>query len=121
MKKIFHEKTLIGIHITDIDHGSNAVTDASHSLQVVTLKYPKGASTKIHQYSGAVKKTVGIQKHIIVINGKIKIDLYIDENTKVNEIIIGKGESFILIEGGWKINFIEDSELIETKNGPFVN
>jgi len=65
-------------------------------------------------------KDFTVQEFFYIISGKLKIDLYDDRenDNKVSEVVIGPGDSIILNTGhGFK--FIEDTKMLELKQGPY--
>lgn len=121
MKKIFYKKTLIGIRVRRLQKGSVPITDPKESVQVVGLKHPKGAYLKAHAHKPRRRVTPCLQEGLIVRKGKIKIDLYTPESLeKFKSITLKAGEMFLLLNGGYGIHILEDAEMFEFKNGPFL-
>ena len=58
-------------------------------------------------------------KLLIIRKGKIKLSVYTQNGTLIEKVLLKKGELFLLVEGGIGIDFINDSEIYEIKNGPF--
>ena len=120
MKKIVYKKKLIGILLRTIPTGSVPITDGHEPLQLVTLRHPKGAYLKAHMHMPKKRVTKSLQESLIVKKGKIKLDLYGQDKKKFKTIQLKQGELFILMSGGYGIHILKNSELIEVKNGPFV-
>jgi len=61
-----------------------------------------------------------VQEFFYVVSGKVKFDLYPDENkaNKISEVILGGGDTIIL-NTGHGLTFLEDAKLIELKQGPY--
>lgn len=120
MEKIFYKKQLVGIKITKINKGSHPITDTKEYIQLVTLKHSKGSYLKAHTHAPKRRVTKKLQEVIVVTKGKIRADLYNDEHQLFKNIFISAGQVFILLNGGIGIHFLQDSEIIEIKNGPFL-
>lgn len=123
MEKIFYKDVLVGILITSMPDGSVPLTDGGEPLQMVALKHPKGAYLKAHAHAPRERVTQSLQEALIVKKGRVSIDLYAKEESgfiKFKTVELAVGEVFILMNGGYGINMLEDSELIEVKNGPFL-
>ena len=118
MEKIFYKKTLIGIRIKKLAKGSMPITDPKESVQVIGLKHPKGAYLKAHAHKPRRRVTTRLQEGLVVRKGKIRIDLYAPK--KFKSVILRAGEMFLLLNGGYGIHILEDAELFEFKNGPFL-
>jgi hypothetical protein len=120
MEKIYYGKTLAGIRIRRITKGSNPITDGKEAVQIVTLKHPKGKYLAAHKHEHRVRTTQSLQECLFVKKGKIRLDLYTPKDTCFKRVTLTEGDAFLLISGGVGIHIIENSELIEVKNGPFV-
>lgn len=123
MRTIFYKKTLVGIKITKIPKGSVPVTADQEPLQMVTLKHPSGAYLKAHTHMPKKRITAKLQECLIVKKGAAQIDLYAPSGKKYKKfktLTITQGQIFILMNGGYGIRITKDAELIEVKNGPFV-
>lgn len=120
MEEIIYKNTIIGIKISHIPQGSIPQTKDNQPLQLVTLKHPKGTHLKAHMHTPKKRTTESLQECLIVKSGKISLDLYTRTGEKIKTLQLDTNEIFILMDGGIGINILEDSELIEVKNGPFV-
>lgn len=120
MENIIYKNTLIGIRVKKLPDGSKPLTDSKEPLQVVSLKHPKGKYLLAHAHSPKKRVTHSLQECLIIKKGKVKIDLYSPDKKLFKRIYLNQGDLFILMNGGYGIHMMEDSELIEVKNGPFV-
>lgn len=121
MEKFVYKNILIGIRIKRLQKGSVPITDPKESVQLVGLKHPKGAYLKAHMHKLRRRVTARLQEGLFVRKGKIKIDLYAPETwKKFKSITLKAGEMFLLLNGGYGIHIVEDAELFEFKNGPFL-
>ncbi len=123
MENIYHHDVLVGIKISTIESGSLPITKENESLQLVTLKHPKGAYLKAHYHSASNVVAAKVQESLFCRKGKVKLDVFGlgPKPPLVQEVVLEEGEMFILLNGGYGITLLEDSELIEHKNGPFMN
>lgn len=120
MEKFYHKNNLVAIRITSIQKGSIPITQNNQPVQVVTLKHPKGTYLKAHMHQPKKRITSRLQECLIVKKGKIKIDLFGFDKVHFKSVYLKEGQVLILVEGGYGITLVEDSEVIEVKNGPFV-
>ena len=121
MEEIFYQKTLVGIRVQCMQAGSLPLTNAKESLQLLTLKYKKNTHTiAAHGHAPKKRVTQCLQECLIVRKGKIKIDLYAPDKSYLKSFHLKAGELFILLQGGLAVHFLEDSEVFELKNGPFI-
>lgn len=120
MDRIYHYKKLIAIRIKNIPKGSMPVTEGSEPLQLVTLKHPKGTYLKAHTHIPKRRVTERLQECLTVRKGKIKLDLYDEDKKLFRKITLQEGQTLIIVRGGYGIHLLENSELVEVKNGPFL-
>lgn len=115
-----YKKSLIGIKISDMAEGSIPITSPDQPLQIVTLKHKKSVYLKAHTHMPKERQTKHLQECLFVKRGKIKIDLYTTSKKYFQSLFLKEGQIFLLIEGGYGIHIIQDCEMFEFKNGPFV-
>jgi|SRR3989344_2652695 len=120
MDKYIYKDRLVALRIQKIRDGSVPQTDPKEPLQVVTLKHIKGKYLQAHMHAPKNRKTQSLQECLVVIKGMIGVDLYASDRTLFKKVTLGVGEMLILLNGGYGINFLKDSEIFEVKNGPFV-
>lgn len=123
MQEIWYKEILVGIKISTIKKGSIPVTKGKEPLQMVTLKHPKGSYLKAHAHVPKRRVTSKMQECLIVKKGAVKIDLYAPLGKKFEKfktVSLIQGQIFILMNGGFGIHIMKDAELIEVKNGPFI-
>ena len=90
------------------------------SLQLLTLKHPRGTYLKAHLHSPRKRVPQRLQEGWIVRKGKVRLDLYGPDKRFFKYIFLKKGQAFILITGGIAIHVLDDTEIFEVKNGPFI-
>jgi len=119
VEKFYYKKTLVGVRIITFPRGSTPVTNERESLQLLTLKHPRGTYLKAHLHLPRKRITNRLQEGWIVRKGKVRLDLYGPDKRFFKYIFLKKGQAFILIAGGIAINFLDNAEIFEVKNGPF--
>jgi len=121
MKVFEHKNHVIGIHVQKFNSGVVPITKDTEALQVLTLKHKKGVSIKPHTHIPKKRTTGDLQECLVVKKGKIKIDLYTTNKKLLTSVFVKAGEAFLLVSGGHAVTIIEDAEIFEIKNGPFVD
>ncbi len=120
MEKIFNNKVLIAILIKKFKKGVESVTEPLEPLQVLVHKRQEGEYTKAHLHESKKRLTQKLQECLVVLKGKIKVDLYGADKKLFKSIFLSIGQVLILMNGGHAVRLLEDSEIIEIKNGPFI-
>lgn len=120
MEKIIYNNTLIAIRFKEFKDGAIPLTDPLEPLQLLVHKRPKGKHTPAHTHLPKKRVTEKLQECLVVIKGKIRIDLYGPDKKNFKYIFLSAGEVIILMNGGHSVHLVKESEIIEIKNGPFV-
>ena len=90
-------------------------------LQVGIHSRPKGDTVSAHFHNPFPElKNLPVQEFFYVKSGKVRIELYDERENdrKVSEVIAGEGDTVVL-NTGHGMTFLEDTELIELKQGPY--
>lgn len=108
----------MAVKIDSFQKGVNPITADNQPLQLLTLKRDKGEIVNKHTHPKKIRQTNSLQECLVVIKGKIKVDLYSFKGILFESIEVSKGEAFITLDGDHAVEFLEDSEVFEVKNGP---
>ncbi len=120
MEKISHKKTLIAIRVKRLKNGAIPLTESGEPLQVLSHKRKAGKKTPAHFHLPKRRVTQTLQECLVIIKGRIKVDLYGTHKKKIKSIYLTNGDIVIFMGGGHAVHILEDTEFIEVKNGPFV-
>ncbi|TSC79448.1 MAG: hypothetical protein G01um101429_435 [Parcubacteria group bacterium Gr01-1014_29] len=120
MDEIYYKKILVGIRVRTLKKGSVPITRDEEPLQLLGLKHPKGHYFVPHRHTPMKRVSNQLQECLVVRKGKVKVDIYAPGDIKFKSVILKEGELFILLNGGYGIHVLEDAELFELKNGPFL-
>lgn len=118
--EIKYKNKLVAIVLGRFPDGSIPQTDGKEPLQLVTLKHPKGKYLLAHTHTPKKRQTAKMQECLIVKKGRIKIDIYGPDKKMFKKITLKTGDLILLVDGGYGIHVLDDAEMIELKNGPFV-
>jgi cupin fold WbuC family metalloprotein len=122
MEKIQNkEGSLVAIKIGSVSQGTVPITETEEPLQVLSLKHEKGYLVAPHKHHPHKRETSHLQECLIVLHGKLRIHFF-DESTKeeIKYLDLVPGEACITISGPHSVEFLEDSNVLEIKNGPFI-
>lgn len=100
--------------------GVQFFTDSTNPLQIGIHERLKGVSLSphIHRLTSTLKINT-IQEILFVQRGKIKMTFYTNIGKYINQSILNKGDSVLLIDGGHGVEFLKDSRVFEVKQGPY--
>jgi len=83
------------------------------------MRRPKGHVVDPHVHNPVVRTIVGTQEVLVMRRGKILISLYSEEFALNAEITLQAGDVILLAAGGHRIEVLEESEILEVKQGPY--
>jgi hypothetical protein len=118
---ITHQNILLAIIIRN-DFNENGITfftDNSFSQQLGYMKRCSGYKIQPHRHNMVERKVLLTQEVLFLKSGKIRVDFYSDNQIYVQSIILLKGDVILLAGGGHGFEMLEDSEIIEVKQGPY--
>ena len=114
-------KTLaIILRTTYKEKGINFFTPNEFSQQLAYMNHPSGYEIQPHLHN-AVQREVQFTKEVLFIkSGKVRVDFYDDEKNYLESRILESGDVILLAFGGHGFEMIDDSEIIEVKQGPYT-
>ena len=65
-------------------------------------------------------KTINeIQEVLYIEHGKVEVEFYESSGKKIGNAILNSGDTILLLSGGHGFNILEDTKMIEVKQGPY--
>ena len=100
------------------DKNVEFVTPKDFGLQLGVHKRKKGEYVKAHDHVPFdTLKNLQVQEILIVKKGKMSVGLYY--NKKICKEVIVSSNEIILLNTGHNVKFLDDTEMIEVKQGPY--
>jgi hypothetical protein len=96
------------------------VTPPDFSLQLGSMSRPAGYKVVPHTHNLVRRETIGTQEVLFIKRGRIEIDFYSLDQKYLQSSILSAGDIVLLAGAGHGINVLEDAEIVEIKNGPFI-
>ena len=100
--------------------GINFYTPNDFSQQLASMKHPKGHLIEPHFHNKIIREVHYTQEVLIIRKGKLRVDFYDDQCNYIESKILNKDDIIILVTGGHGFEVLEDLEMIEVKQGPYV-
>jgi hypothetical protein len=94
-------------------------TEPSSPLQLATMRHPAGHVIPPHTHHAAPRVVTLTQEALFVRSGLLRADLYDCERNHAGSKTLEAGDVMLLIRGGHGFTFLEETELIEVKQGPY--
>lgn len=121
-REIKYEGQLLAIIVSNeySDGGIHFFTPDDFSQQLAFMKHPAGKVIQPHVHN-PVKREVHYTKEVLFIRrGKVRIDFYTNSRKYLESYILNTGDVILLSEGGHGFVMLEESEIIEVKQGPYA-
>lgn len=100
--------------------GITFVTPDDFSQQLAYMHHPAGHVILPHIHN-EVKREILYTKEVLAIKkGKLRCDFYTDEKQYIKSEYVESGDVILLASGGHGFECIEETEMIEIKQGPYA-
>src|SRR5690348_9034015 len=88
--------------------------------QLGLVVYPKGGEVARHYHRPIERQIVGTSEVILVRSGRCLLDLYDRDLQLAQTRELGAGDVVVLVTGGHGFRMLEDTVLLEVKQGPYL-
>ncbi|MBT8523614.1 hypothetical protein G6735_04720 [Polynucleobacter paneuropaeus] len=100
--------------------GIEFLTPNSYSQQLGYMGRPKGYKIDPHVHNPISREVLFTKEVLFIKSGKVRVDFYDDEKIYLESRIVAVGDVILLASGGHGFEMLEDSEIIEVKQGPYA-
>jgi len=101
--------------------GLNFITDPKCSFQIACINYPAAQVIERHIHPKFERKIRETIECFFVKKGRLLISFYDDQKKHVNDYTVNEGEMVLLLSGGHSLQYLEPTQLIEVRQGPYNN
>ncbi|HBI23187.1 MAG TPA: hypothetical protein DDX84_03025 [Nitrospiraceae bacterium] len=122
LEEIRDGDTFIAIIIRAKYHspGLKFFTPSTFSQQLGFLNHKKGNIIKNHVHNPVPREVIYTQEVLFIREGKLRVDLYGNSNRFITSRILEGGDVILLAGGGHGFEILEDTSMIEVKQGPYA-
>ena len=99
--------------------GIEFFTPNDFSQQLGYMNREKGYAIPPHRHNLVERKVTLTQEVLYIKSGKVRVDFYDNEQKYLQSSIVTTGDVILLADGGHGFEMLEDSEMIEVKQGPY--
>ncbi|MCS7259271.1 MAG: hypothetical protein NZ765_00610 [Anaerolineae bacterium] len=96
------------------------VTPDSYYQQAGFIVYPRGGVIRRHMHLPLQRHLVGTSEALIVRKGRVEAELFALDKTPLGTWILEEGDLILLVAGGHGFRCLEDTILLEIKQGPYT-
>ena len=122
IENVIHKEKLLSV-IIRVNYKSDGIeffTPDDFSQQLAYMNRAKNYVIPPHVHN-AVQRDVHFTQEVLVIkSGKVRVDYYDDDRKYLESRILNQGDVVLLAYGGHGFEMLEDSEMIEVKQGPYA-
>ena len=122
LDRVLHGGNLFAIIIrSDFSKdGIEFFTPNDFSQQLAYMNRPAGYRITPHVHNKVQREVYYTQEVLFIKKGKVKIDFYDDARKHVGTRVLETGDVIMLASGGHGFEMLEQTEMIEVKQGPFA-
>ena len=100
--------------------GIHFFTPHDFSQQLAYMQHPPGKIIKPHVHQPAPREVQYTQEVLFIRKGKLRVDFYSGQQTYLESHVLSTGDVILLITGGHGFEMLEEVEMVEVKQGPYL-
>ena len=122
IQRIIHNDKLLSIIIRHNfrKDGIEFFTPNDFSQQLAYMKRPKDYLIPPHIHNAVPREVLYTKEVLFIKSGKVRVDFYDDDKVYLKSSILEQGDVILLAFGGHGFYMLEESEIMEVKQGPYA-
>lgn len=122
IERIEHNADLLAIVIRSdyTKEGIEFFTPNNFSQQLAYMNRPSGYTIEPHVHNKVHREVLYTQEVLFIKKGRVRIDFYDEHRNYVETRTLKSGDVIMLTSGGHGFQMLEDTEMIEVKQGPYA-
>ncbi len=100
--------------------GIHFFTPNELSQQLAHMRHPVGKVIEPHVHNPVLRKVQYTQEVLFIKRGKLRVDFYNDQQQYLESRVLEAGDVILLVTGGHGFEVLEEIEMLEVKQGPYV-
>lgn len=102
------------------ESGVHFFTPPELSQQLAYMRHPAGKTIDAHVHNPVARNVIATQEVLFIRSGKMRVDFYAPDRTYIGSRILEGGDTILLASGGHGFEVLEETEMIEVKQGPYA-
>jgi mannose-6-phosphate isomerase-like protein (cupin superfamily) len=102
------------------ESGIHFFTENTLSQQLAFMNHPAGKLIAPHVHNPVPREVQFTQEVLFIRKGRLRVDFYDTDQHYLLSRVLGPGDVILLIQGGHGFEVLEEVEMIEVKQGPYV-
>jgi len=122
IENILHKGQTLAV-LLRVNHHADGIEFFSpddFSQQLGYMNRPQGYVIPPHVHNPVPREVQYTKEVLFIKSGKVRVDFYDDEQNYLESRILQQGDVILLAFGGHGFEMIEESEIIEVKQGPYA-
>jgi len=122
IENVAHEGRVLALIVRSNFHqsGIRFFTPDDYSQQLAYMNRPQGYIIQPHIHNSVPRQVQYTKEVLFIRSGKVRVDFYDDNKNYLESRILVGGDVILLAFGGHGFQMLEDSEIIEVKQGPYA-
>jgi mannose-6-phosphate isomerase-like protein (cupin superfamily) len=100
--------------------GIEFFTPGDFSQQLGYMKRAKGYEIQEHMHKLQSREVKYTQETLFIKRGRVRVDFYTDDRVYISSRELKGGDVILLASGGHGFEFLEETEMMEVKQGPYL-
>lgn len=100
--------------------GVRFVTEDNYSQQMAYMHHEKGKIIDAHIHNHEHRDVVDMQEVLVIRKGKLRVDFYANDRQYFGSKEVNSGDIILLVSGGHGFEVLEEIEMVEIKQGPYL-
>lgn len=100
--------------------GIHFLTQDDYSQQLAYMNHPKGKVIDAHMHNHIERKVFYTQEVLVIKKGILRVDFYDNTQMYLQSVVLNAGDIILLASGGHGFKVLEEIEMIEIKQGPYL-
>ncbi|HEC25939.1 MAG TPA: hypothetical protein ENI67_00810 [Gammaproteobacteria bacterium] len=100
--------------------GIHFFTPSDFSQQLAYMHHPQGKLIEPHVHNSVRREVHYTQEVLFIRKGKLRVDFFDEEQNYLESYILNTGDVILLAAGGHGFEVLEETEIIEVKQGPYA-
>lgn len=102
------------------EQGVHFFTPNEFSQQLGYMRHPVGKIIEPHVHTAVPREVTFTHEVLVIKRGKLRVDFYDDQQRYLESRILRAGDVILLAVGGHGFEVLEETEMVEVKQGPYA-
>ena len=122
VEQITHLGQLLAIIVSHRfnEPGIEFFTPDEFSQQLAYMRHPTGKEIQPHVHNPVPREVTFTQEVLFIKSGKLRVDFYSNHQNYLESRVLEANDTILLITGGHGFQVLEEVEMLEVKQGPYV-